>query len=206
MNRMQKNYTILCCSEQPCWDTTPIANIDHSNWLPNPGIKAWAQICCFQNALVIRLYAVETEPLVRFTGITDMVCLDSCVEFFFCPLPYDSRYFNFEFNRNGALYLGFGSNRYDSVRQLAPCAKNLFCIKQLISEDSWGIEFQIPFTFIRLYMPEFAIRPGLRLRGNFYKCGDETKSPHYLSWQKIHSETPDFHQPRDFGWLNFKQS
>lgn len=34
---------------------------------------------------------------------------------------------------------------------------------------------------------------------NFYKCGDDLPKPHYLCWNPIKSETPDFHLPEFFG-------
>ena len=200
---MQRSYAVSSFEGAPDWETIPAAQIDEAQWLPNPGVAAWAQVCAAADALFVRLFARESEPLARFTGETDMICLDSCLEFFFCPLPGDTRYFNFEFNPNGALYLGFGHDRYDSVRQLVPRAGSFFCVEQLKQGDVWGIGFRIPYSFIRLYAPEFTLRPGLRLRGNFYHCGEETCAPRYLSWNRIHCETPEFHQPSDFGWLVF---
>ena len=41
----------------------------------------------------------------------------------------------------------------------------------------------------------------LDFKGNFYKCGDETKTPHYGSWNPIENPTPDFHRPEGFGEL-----
>jgi hypothetical protein len=41
------------------------------------------------------------------------------------------------------------------------------------------------------------------IRANFYKCGDSTAVPHYLSWSHIATETPDFHRPEFFGELYF---
>ena len=40
-----------------------------------------------------------------------------------------------------------------------------------------------------------------KLLGNFYKCGDATEMPHYLSWNPIQTERPDFHRPEFFGEL-----
>ena len=39
---------------------------------------------------------------------------------------------------------------------------------------------------------------------NFYKCGDDTTKPHYLSWNPVKTENPDFHRPEFFGTLDFK--
>lgn len=198
---MCRSYTIYMLEEAPNWDEIPVAGIDQALWLPNPGIHAWAQVCCFDEALHVRLFAREQSPLARFTGLYDMVCLDSCLEFFLCPLRNDSRYFHFEFNPNGALYLGFGHGREDGVRQIVQDGDVLFCVQKFMENDNWGISFRIPFSFIRLYMPEFSIRNGLRMSGNFYKCGDETQTPHYLAWNRVKSLSPDFHRTEDFGTL-----
>ncbi len=42
---------------------------------------------------------------------------------------------------------------------------------------------------------------GFTLRGNFYKCGDLTSDPHYLSWAPISFERPNFHLSAFFGTL-----
>lgn len=200
-----RSYTVYIFEDTPDWDAIPAAQIDQALWAPNPGILAWAQACCCKEELRVRLTAREPSPLARFTGLYDMVCLDSCLEFFLCPLPNDSRYFHFEFNPNGALYLGFGHGRDDGVRQIVQDADDLFCVQKLTGNDIWGISFRIPFSFIRLYMPEFSIWDGLCLRGNFYQCGDETQTPHYLAWNRVKALQPDFHRAEDFGILLFSK-
>jgi hypothetical protein len=45
------------------------------------------------------------------------------------------------------------------------------------------------------------LEAGATLRANFYKCGDELQVPHFLSWNPIGVETPDFHRPEFFGKL-----
>ena len=44
---------------------------------------------------------------------------------------------------------------------------------------------------------------GMPMRANFYKCGDKLTKPHFLSWQKITVDHPDFHRPEFFGSLLF---
>ena len=39
---------------------------------------------------------------------------------------------------------------------------------------------------------------------NFYKCGDKLQTPHFLSWNPIDLEKPNFHCPEFFGMLRFK--
>ena len=43
--------------------------------------------------------------------------------------------------------------------------------------------------------------PGGVLYANFYKCGDDTPQPHFISWSPIDLPKPDFHAPQFFGVL-----
>jgi len=45
---------------------------------------------------------------------------------------------------------------------------------------------------------------GRRVKANFYKCGDNMKTPHYLSWNPIGTERPNFHTPDYFGTIVFE--
>ena len=67
--------------------------------------------------------------------------------------------------------------------------------------DGWQIVYRVPFFFIRRFFPDFTPQIGLAMYGNFYKCGDLTKKAHYLSWNPMRCETPQFHRPQDFGRL-----
>ena len=68
--------------------------------------------------------------------------------------------------------------------------------------DGWEVSYRIPLSFLRLFLPEFAFA-GV-LRANVYKCGDMAEREHYLSWNPVTSETPDFHRPQDFGRMMFE--
>jgi hypothetical protein len=176
--------------------------IDIPLWLPRPeGMSAVARIYYTGEALFLRISASEKNILARFDGLLDMVCRDSCLEFFFCPHAEDDRYFNFEFNPLGAMYLGFGRDRCSSVRQIREDYRTMFSVDPFRFDGGWGINFSIPASFINLYIPSFSLRSGLIMRGNFYKCGDETKAPHYLAWNPVVSKKPDFHRPESFGTM-----
>ena len=63
---------------------------------------------------------------------------------------------------------------------------------------AWNLTVAIPFDLIGLdgdNLPD-------HIMGNFYKCGAKTSLPHYLSWNPIATDTPDFHRPEFFGRLN----
>jgi hypothetical protein len=46
---------------------------------------------------------------------------------------------------------------------------------------------------------------GKTCRANFYKCGDDLPEPHFLSWNNIIADKPDFHLPQYFGTLTFER-
>ena len=66
--------------------------------------------------------------------------------------------------------------------------------------QTWRVGVVIPFELI-------GVDPGNlphSIRANFYKCGDKTAHPHYLSWSPIDTPKPDFHRPEFFGELLLK--
>ncbi|MBR6089456.1 MAG: hypothetical protein IKP86_05955, partial [Anaerolineaceae bacterium] len=78
-----------------------------------------------------------------------------------------------------------------------------FDIRTARTEDGWEGYYQIPLEYIRLFYPEFDFSGALR--ANIYKCGDQTVNKHYLSWNPIDSEKPDFHRPEDFGIMYYAE-
>lgn len=129
---------------------------------------------------------------------------DSCVEFF-CQVPGDAHYMNFECNCIGAMV---GSRRLGRAEDVQPFSLEemariertcSFPRKTFEEKDGmfeWAVELAIPLDLIfRDTKPVFP----QKLRCNFYKCADKTKRPHFLSWQPIHLPKPDFHCPDFFG-------
>jgi hypothetical protein len=146
--------------------------------------------------------------------MNDDVFRDSCVEFFFCPDPFkDKRYFNFEMNAIGTLLLGLGVDRQSRTRlkgeppeqfniKTSLNKKNIdLPVKEFWTVEYWTVEYTIPFEFIKKYFPKLEFKSKQKMTGNFYKCGDETKFPHYGSWNPIKTPQPDFHRPEFFGEL-----
>ena len=64
----------------------------------------------------------------------------------------------------------------------------------------WKLTVEIPFSLIGIQTDEL---PTV-IKANFYKCGDETAVPHFLSWNHIMTKESDFHQPKFFGELIFE--
>ena len=55
----------------------------------------------------------------------------------------------------------------------------------------WSLTVGLPLNLLGL-------NAGSKFLANFYKCGDETKVPHYISWSAIDTTSPDFHRPEFF--------
>ncbi len=198
-----QQYVIKKQTEEFCWENVPVLKIQDPLRPTDADVSAWAQIYYNDEALFVRLSAREAEIRAELTGALDPICEDSCLEFFFCPMENDKHYFNIECNLNGAIYLGFATNVYDLVRlvpeepQIIPSAKRI--------QDGWQVEYKIPYSFIRHFMPQFNVFSGKKIRANAYKCGDETVIPHCLCWQKVPQlKEASFHNPDAFGEMIFE--
>lgn len=194
-------YVITPINGQPDWEKIPALAVDQIKWLPDIGIRMTQQICYDAEKLYIHQRAVESPVVAEHTDVLSQVCEDSCMEFFICPEESFGRYFNFEWNLNGCLYLGFRTDRHNSVRLQLKDHKELFHFRGAETDDGWEIFYEIPASFIQLFLPDFSLIAGKEFRANCYKCGSKTPNPHYLSWNPIDSQTPDFHRPQDFGRL-----
>ncbi|HHV99771.1 MAG TPA: hypothetical protein GXX36_09405 [Clostridiaceae bacterium] len=211
---MYKVYTIKridkSIANDEIWQTVPEADIEFAPWNQNGyRPKSTAKMFYTEEAFHVLLKSFEKEIKAVYRNMNDPVCKDSCLEFFFCPNPErDRRYMNFEFNPVGTLFLSVGEGRYDR-KLLYTNWKEAFCVKTAIrkqtpennSQPFWSVEFCIPFEFIRSIYGNIEFVSGHKMKGNFYKCGDETKYPHYMCWNNISKSTPDFHVPEFFGEL-----
>lgn len=196
-----RSYVLKKTGESPDWRTIDALQIDNLQWTEPPlDIRAQAQLCWDEDGIYVRLRAWETEIRAQHRSPMQSVCEDSCLEFFLRPTE-DLRYFNFEFNPNCALYLGFGENMPALTRLAVQDETEIFRPRAEYLPDGWQIVYRVPFFFIRRFFPDFTPQIGLAMYGNFYKCGDLTKKAHYLSWNPMRCETPQFHRPQDFGRL-----
>lgn len=149
----------------------------------------------------------EDEMLARYSQHNQPVYTDSCVEFFIA-FNDDPNYYNFEFNSLGTCLAAWGPNR----NQREPIAPELLDQIQTRTTTSrlnqgqsprfdWQICIQLPVSvFIHNKISQLSTT---KARANFYKCGDDLSEPHFISWKKIETSTPDFHQPAYFGELSF---
>lgn len=165
-------------------------NQNNNSTYPETVVK----LCWSEKGLAVKFHSMEKNALARYSGKNEPVYLDSCVEFFFNPNPTsDRRYLNFELSAGKGLLIGLREKRKD--KKYLDFQTEMFDVETEIHNGDWYGKLFIPFSFILRY---YDIIENVFL-GNFYKCGDETEIKHYLSWNKVETDRPDFHRPDCFG-------
>lgn len=176
------------------------------NWPAQFNYQPTVKFMIARSELAFYIYFKVEENGVKavYTNDQDPVWQDSCVEFF-VGLPHDLGYANFEFNCIGTCLASRRTSRNDNIHPLTP--SEMASIERYATlgdlpittheKTNWELSVRIPFSVLGMNHSE---KP-TQLRANFYKCGDETDTPHYLSWSEIDTPAPDFHQQEFFGVL-----
>jgi hypothetical protein len=156
------------------------------------------------DAVFLKYYVTEKNIRATNNTINGTVWEDSCVEFFI-SFDDEERYYNFEFNCIGTARVGYGRSKHG--RELLPEALIGQIKYQAVidnrpqDEIHWELALNIPkdlFCF-----DEIKTLRGKKCSVNFYKCGDNLPTPHFVAWSAIQSREPDFHLPKYFGALDF---
>jgi hypothetical protein len=139
---------------------------------------------------------------------------DSCVEFFFTPGTDPNRgYFNLETNCKGIFLLQYGKKvgKERTYVDLSDCQKITVAHslakdveKEITEPTTWYIEYAIPLEMLNKYIKVDPPSKDVIWRANFYKCGDNTSHPHWLTWNKVINPEPKFHLPKYFGMMIFQ--
>lgn len=145
----------------------------------------------------------------------DMVCCDSCVEFFVRP-AVGLGYINFEFNASGILLAQHITDRRrrpgtDDARPLTE--EEIAGIRiyhslpdrvepEIPEETRYEVGFFLPFELFEKIQHAPIPVSGTVWRGNVYKCGDQTSHPHWASWRPV--RRVNFHEPDCFDILEFE--
>lgn len=183
--------------------------IDTINWKGyNYKPDVALSIAYSDHEIFLKYYITENYFKAEKTDSNQMVCEDSCVEFFVSPED-DGLYYNMEFNAIGTCLLGTGTDRASSkkaepgiiskIRRLTTAGKQP--VKEKAGEYAWAITIAIPFEVF--FHHQIKDLKGKIFRANFYKCGDKLTVPHYVTWNPVGTEKPDYHQPEHFGLLKF---
>ena len=183
-------------------------DVDCVNW---PEAFPYAPLCSgrvarTQDALVVDFRVSGLDLRAQNTADNGRQWEDSCVEVFIQD-PEDGNYYNFEINALGKVLACTGPDRHNRTPRPAEEMEEILRFAQLENAPkdlegihTWRVGVLIPFYLIGLD-PENLPKS---IRANFYKCGDKTAHPHYLSWSPVETPKPDFHRPEFFGELIFE--
>lgn len=179
--------------------------VDQVNW---PSEYPYAPFCAgrlarTEDALIVDFRVSGLDLRARNTEDNGTQWEDSCVEAFF-ENPDGSEYYNFEINPLGKVLAACGASRNDRVKRPGEEMQEILRTAQFEGPQeydggiwNWRVTVVIPFRLLGAdpdNLPE-------KIRANFYKCGDLTAHPHFVSWSPIGTPTPDFHRPEFFGEL-----
>ena len=172
-------------------------------------------------AIILNYYVHGVSPVAAPREYNDMVCKDSCCEFFVQPPRPFGGYMNFEVNAAGVLHCshildpertpaGFKHFRYVrpehgaqvQVRRWRGGGEALPPCKEIALDESittWGVLMRIPFALLRTYIGPWD-ETGT-WRANFFSCQSIPGKTYYASWTPV--PVFNFHTPQYFGELQF---
>lgn len=150
--------------------------------------------------LVAVLKCYEENPRTLCVNRDDPVYTDSCLEFFVAPVDGRDEYINIEMNSKGVYLSEFGKGKYDRVL-ISTLTDKSPLIEPFNGKDIngtfWGVKVTLTKEFIcELYnVVDFNYT---KIKANFYKCGDNCETPHYLAFSPVTTLPPGFHNPECF--------
>ncbi|WP_373517510.1 carbohydrate-binding family 9-like protein [Pricia sp.] len=190
---------------------TELNTIGVLNWDAFPYVpKVNFRIAHNKNDIWLKFYVTESTILAKRTDTNSAVSRDSCVEFFFDPLG-DGNYYNFEINCIGTIHLAYGPGRGNRVYVDPKVIQKYIKAESTLGNrpfaekkggHTWEMTLVIPAE-VMTHNKGITLK-GLDAKSNFYKCGDETSQKHYLTWNPVGTEKPDYHRPEYFGNLIFE--
>lgn len=183
--------------------------IDLLNWPSypyKPDVKFKIAHC--QNQLLLKYTVAEENILAKVVDINGPVCTDSCVEFFIST-HNDGSFYNFEFSCIGTPHAEYGmvGKRKLLDPEIVKRIKTWSSLgNQPFDEKKGGYQWEMVIVIPAacFVFDKDLVFKGLNAKANFYKCGDNTSTPHFLTWNPVETDRPDFHKPSFFGELLFQ--
>ncbi|MEG1607558.1 MAG: carbohydrate-binding family 9-like protein [Mucinivorans sp.] len=195
--------------------------IPKSNWSQQEPIACnnWAQEFPYapqvsfraqhsRDELWIKFMVNEQYTMAMVKQDNGEVWTDSCVEFF---ISFDQTgYYNFEFSCIGKALLAFRKEKPNATHASQVVMDTILrastlgseCFAEKVGPQEWELMVKIPVT--AFFKHSIENLNGMTAKANFYKCGDKLTKPHFLSWQPIEAQSPNFHLPEFFGTLEFE--
>ncbi|MBP5392372.1 MAG: hypothetical protein J6Y59_00975 [Bacteroidaceae bacterium] len=187
------------------------STIENVNWPGEFPYKPKVEFAVAHEGDALLLHYRVEEQSVRAVAKQDHehIWEDACVEFFCMPAS-DGLYYNIECNCTGKLIVAVGKDRNErqpaskevmlQIDRWASLGTEPFDTRE--QPTKWEVALRVPIlTFFKHKLDSF---DGLKAKGNVYKCGDNLPVPHFISWNPIKTENPDFHRPEFFGEITFE--
>ncbi|MCS3282657.1 carbohydrate-binding family 9-like protein [Bacteroides salyersiae] len=180
------------------------------NWNEYPYCpKVEFRVAHTEDAILLHFKVTEASVRARYGEDNGSVWTDSRVEFFSIPAG-DGIYYNIECNCIGTVLVGVGPQRNNrehapadvtvQIQRWSSLGRTPF--EERVEEVTREVALVVPYTVF--FKHQITSLDGKEIKANFYKCGDELQTPHFLSWNPIEIEQPDFHRPDFFGTLEME--
>ncbi len=195
-----------------------IGNLLDSNTKESIGVVNWAgeypyspkvqfSILHDGDNIYVKYWVEEQATLAHVTNDFGEVWTDSCVEFF---ISFGCGYYNMEFNSIGYGLASFRTSKECAEAASADLMSKIERYPSLPKEafdeqevGEWNIMLKYPKELF--FKDNIASLDGVKATANFYKCGDNLTVPHFVSWNAIEVDTPNFHLPNFFKAIEFCQ-
>lgn len=189
--------------------SSDLHSIDNLNWEAFPyRPEVHFRIAHTGNEIWLKYYVREKYILALETRTNGDVYKDSTVEFFIALNK--NAYYNFEFSCIGTRHLSHGPGRGNRTRISPEIVEKIRIESSLGNQPfeersgdfNWEMMIRIPIECF--VFDEIKSLDNISVSGNFYKCGDKTSEPHFVTWNPINTEKPDYHRPEFFGQILFQ--
>lgn len=190
----------------------PEVSISSFHWEKNGYSRpeSYAAMFAVENeGIYASLWSFEYNIRCECTKRDDPVYTDSCLELFLMPVEGDSRYINFEMNKNGVYLSQIGEKRENRVfiKDVTPLEPVISPFKlNKNGKTAWGCKIFLPDSFIAdVYKTDYSTKES-NIKGNFYKCADSSITPHYGAFFPVTTLPPGFHNPDCFGSIILRKA
>ena len=183
----------------------PVSMVNWPNDYPYCPSMAFRMAWC-PEGIVLHYRVSEQSVRAVYGEDNGQVWTDSCAECFIRNADSDT-YYNIECNCVGTLLIGLrgedcgrchmSSEVMAQVKRWASLGREPFGDRA--EHTDWELALVIPSTVFSKY--PIRLEEGAKLRANFYECGDNLPVPHFVSWNPIATDKPNFHRPECFGEL-----
>ena len=154
--------------------------------------------------IYLKYYVTEHTLKAEYSKFNDPVFKDSCVEFFIA-FNGDEKYYNLEFNCTGTSRVQYGQHKTGRTFLPASLLKTIKHQTRVKTSAEGNIDWELTLCIpkkVFKYHPALLLEKS-KARVNFYKCGDGLPQPHFLCWNKIEAQKPEFHLSRFFKEIIF---